>query len=83
METMVFASPPIMCIPKPLNNGHVAGLGSQSLLTRKWIHEATKYLVELAMEHIENYGTAIFKQQHWERIREQVTTDHPSVAQQP
>ena len=53
-------------------------LGSPPLLVREWIHEATKYLIELVKERIEDYGTIVFKQQHWERIREQLVRDHLS-----
>ena len=80
MGTMVLASPPILGAPGPSNDGHVAGLGSPPLLAREWTHGATKFLVELVKERIESYGTAVFKQQHWERIREQVIKDHPSEA---
>lgn len=31
-------------------------------------------------EKIESYGTSVFKQQNWERIREHVVRDHPSEA---
>ena len=58
-------------------HNHVVGLGSPPLLARKWTHEATKYLVELVKERIKGYGTTVFKQQYWEKIREQVVKDHP------
>lgn len=77
---MVLASPPILGVPEPSNDGHVAGLGSPPLLAREWTHGATKYLVKLLKEHIKNYGTAVFKQQQWKRIREHVIKDHPSEA---
>jgi hypothetical protein len=80
LGTMVLASPPILGTPGPSNDGHVVGLGSPPLLAREWTHGTTKYLVELVKERIETYGTAGFKQQHWERIREQVIKDHPIEA---
>ena len=80
LGTMVLALPPILGTPGPSNDGNVVGLGSPLLLAREWTHGATKFLVELVKQRIESYGTAVFKQQHWERIREQVTNDHPSEA---
>ena len=80
LGTMVLASLLILGTPRPSNDGNVVSLRSPPLLAREWAHEATKYLVELVKEHIESYGTAVFKQQHWERIQEQVIKDHPSEA---
>jgi hypothetical protein len=71
--TMVLASPPILGTPRSSNDRNVVGLGSPPLLAREWIHGATKYLVELVKERIESYGTMVFKQQYWERIRAQVS----------
>jgi hypothetical protein len=65
---------------RTFNNGHVVALGSSPLLAREWTHGATKYIVKLVKECIESYGTMVFKQQHWERIREHVIKDHPSEA---
>jgi hypothetical protein len=78
--TMVLASPPVLGTLGPSNDGHVVCLGSSPLLAREWTHEATKYLIKLVKERIESYDTTIFKQQYWERIREQVVRDHPSKA---
>ena len=75
---MVLASPLILGASGSSNDGHVAGLGFSPLLTRKWTHKATKYSVELVKDSIESYGTAVFKQQHCERIREQVIKDYLS-----
>ena len=61
LGTMVLASPPILGIPGPSNDGHIVGLGSPPLLAREWTHKAMKHLVELAKERIETYGTAVFK----------------------
>ena len=80
LGTMVLASPPVLGTPGPSNDDHIVGSGSPPLLAREWTHRATQYLVELVKEHIESYGTTIFKQQHWERIREQVVKYHPSEA---
>jgi hypothetical protein len=80
MGSMVLASPPILGTPGSSNDGGVVNLGSPPLLAREWTHGATKYLVELVKERIESYGTTVFKQQHWERIREQVIKDHPNEA---
>ena len=72
LGTMVLALPPILGVSESLNDGHVATCGSPLLLAREWTHEATKFLVELVKKSIESYCTAVFKQQHWERIQEQV-----------
>ena len=80
LGTMVLASPILLGTPRPSNDGHVVGLGSPPFLARKWTHGATKYLVKLVKERIESYGTTVFKQQHWERIREKIVKDHPSEA---
>jgi hypothetical protein len=79
---MVFASPPFLGTPRPSNEGHVVYLGPPLLLARKWIHGATKYLVELVKERIESNDTTVFKQERCERIREQIVRDHLSEAQQ-
>jgi hypothetical protein len=65
LGTMVLASLPILDTPGPSNDGYIVGLGSSPLHAREWTHGATKYLVELVKE---TYGTAVFKQQHWEQI---------------
>ena len=77
---MILVSPSILGAPGPSKDGHVAVLGSPPLLAREWTNGATKYLVELVNERIESYVTAVFKHQHWERIREQVIKDHPNEA---
>lgn len=63
LDFMVLASPPILGVLGPLNDGHVAGCGLLPLLAREWIHRAMKYLIELVNESIKSYGTAVFKQQ--------------------
>ena len=65
---MMLAEPPILGTPGPSSDGNIVDLGSPPLLAREWTHRATKYLVELVKEHIETYGTAVYKQQHWEQI---------------
>ena len=77
---MVFASPSVLGTLGPSTDGHVVGLGSPPLLPREWIRGATKNVMELVKERIESYGIIVFKQQHWERIREHVVRDHPSEA---
>jgi hypothetical protein len=80
LGSMVLASLPILGTPRSSNDGNIVGLGSPPLLAREWSHGATKYLVELVKERIESYGTTVFKQQHWEKIRKQVIKDHSSSA---
>jgi hypothetical protein len=50
LGTKVFASPPLLGTPGPLNDGHVVSLGSPPLPAREWTHEATKHIVELVKE---------------------------------
>jgi len=38
--------------------------------------------MEFVKERIESCSTTVFKQQHWERIREQVIKDHLSEVRQ-
>ena len=80
MGKIVFASPPILGTPSLPINDEISGLGSSSLSAREWTHSATKFLIELVKERIESYGTTVFKQQNWERIRDQVLKEHPNEA---
>ena len=75
---MILASPPILGTPSLPNNDEISGLGSSSLPAREWTHGATKFLIELVKERIESFGTTVFKQQNWERIREQILKEHPN-----
>ena len=56
------------------------GLDSPPLLVSEWTHGAINYLIKLVKEIIESCGTLVFKQHHWERIREHIVRDHPSEA---
>ena len=76
----MLASPPVLGTLGTSNDGHVVCLGSSPLLAREWTHEATNYLIELVKERIKSYDTTVFKQQYWERIKEQVVRDHPNEA---
>ena len=49
-----------------------------SLATKDWTYVAIEYLIESVKERIERYDIIIFKQQHWEMIKEHVVRDHPS-----
>ena len=80
LGTMIIASPPRLGTPPP-SISDVAIVGATlSLPSREWTQVSTKFLIELVKERIESYETNIFKQKHWERIREQVIKDHPSKA---
>lgn len=75
---MVLASPPIFGTPASSTDGQIVDLGSPLFSAKEWIHVATKYLIELVKERIESYAIIVFKQQHWESIREHVVRDRPS-----
>jgi hypothetical protein len=77
---IVLASPPILGTPSLPTDDEIAGLGSTSFPAREWTHSATKFLIELVKERIESFGTTMFKQQNWERIKEQILKEHPSEA---
>ena len=80
LGTMIIASPPHLSTPPP-STSDVAIVGATSFLpSREWTQASTKSLIELVKERIESYGTNIFKQKHWKRIREQVVKDHPTEA---
>ena len=80
LGTMIIASPPCLGTPPP-STSDVAIVGATpSLPSREWTQASTKFLIELVKERIESYGTNVFKQKHWERIREQVIKDHSSKA---
>ena len=74
----MLASPLVLGTLGPSNDGHIVGLGSPPLLTREWTHGGMKYLSKLVKKIIESYGTTIFKQQHLEKIPEQVVKDQPN-----
>ena len=77
---MIIASPPRLDTPPP-STSDVAIVGaSPSLPSREWTQASTKSLIELVKKRIESYGTNVFKQKYWERIREQVVKDHPTKA---
>ena len=80
MGTTIIASPPRLGTPPP-STSDVAIVGATpSLPSREWTQASTKFLIELVKEIIKSYATNVFKQKHWERIREQVIKDHPSEA---
>ena len=69
---IVFALPPILGTPSLPTDNKITGLGSLSLPAREWTHGATKFLIELVKDKIESFGTIMFKQQNWEKIREKI-----------
>ena len=80
LGTMIIASPLRLGTPTP-NTSDVAIMGATPPFpSREWTQAFTKFLIELVKERIESNGTNVFKQKHWERIREQVIKDHPSEA---
>lgn len=58
---MILASSPILGTPTLSTGGKNMGLGSPSLLARKWTHVAIKYLIKLIKDRIESYDNTIFK----------------------
>jgi hypothetical protein len=77
---IVLASPLILGTPSLPTDDEISPLGSSSLPAREWTHSATKFLIELVRERIESFGTTVFKQQNWEKIREQILKEHPNEA---
>ena len=80
LGTMIITSPPCLGTPPPSTNDVAIVRATPLLPSREWIQVSTKFLIELVKERSESYGTNIFKQKHWERIREQVVREHPSKA---
>ena len=80
LGNLVLAFPPTLGIPPLPTDNEVTGLGSSPLPVREWTHSATKFLIELVKERIESFSTTVFKQQNWERIREQILKDYPNEA---
>ena len=80
LETMIIASPSRLDISPPSTSNVTIVRATPSLPSREWTQASTKSLIELVKERIESYETNIFKQKHWERIREQVVKDYLSEA---
>ena len=80
LGNIVFASPPILGTPSLPTDSKITVLGSSPLPAREWTHGATKFLIELVKEMNESFGTTLFKQQNWERIREQILKEYPNEA---
>lgn len=61
-------------------NDESAFLGSSCLSIIEWNYVATKFLIELVKDMIESFDKAVFKQQNWKNIREQILKEHQSEA---
>ena len=80
LGNLILTSPPILGTPSLLTDSEIMGLGSSSLPAREWTHDATKFLIELVKERIECFGTMVFKQQNWEKIRKQILKEYLNEA---
>ena len=82
LRNMLIASPPGLGAPSPPvpspNRDAREAEEVPPLVSRQWTQGATRCFLKLVKENIETYGSSLFQQKHWVRIREQLVKDHPS-----